>query len=889
MRCVENGVWAGVAVMRIKAISLIVFAVGLAVPATVSAQQDPSGRRSLTALRIDESAIEIDGRLDEAAWSEAPSSDGFTQRDPDDGAPATERTEVRVLLSDDAIYIAVRAFDSDPGGIVSRLARRDQSPNSDHIAIFLDAYHDRRSSFAFAVGPSGAIMDGFYTNDRRAGDFTWDPVWQVATSIDELGWIAEFRIPLSQLRFAEDQVTWGFQVKRVVSRKNEESFWAPYSKASNGFASLFGELQGLTDLPSPRRIELRPYVVAQGRRRPESNGSVYAPVSAMDGSVGFDLKYGLSSDFTLDLTANPDFGQVEADPAVVNLTAFESFFPERRPFFVEGASLFNQSVAGGQLFYSRRIGRRPQGFSSPPDGGTIEIPDGSTIVSAAKVTGKSSGGLGLGLLSALTTHENGTMRDASGDVVGSERVQPWVHHFAGRVEQDFRDGQHTVGTMVTALNRLGGADDLGLRRSAYAMKVDGTHKWRRNMYNLEWNIAGSRIRGTEAVILGAQRSSFRYFQRPDADHLSIDDTRTSLGGYSLSLRAGKQAGTWRYYMGVDRTSPGFDVTDLGFLFGSVDNQTATAGIGYNQVTPAGPFRTFRFGLDAYSRWTTAQQSMGTWVRPIIFSGTLRNNWGFNVSPMAVTVGQRSVNALRGGPSLRQNTWHESLVSLFSNRRKPLSFNAGLTVGGRFGTEEQRTSVNAGVTLLPNATVNARIDIGYSRNTNPEQWITSPTIAGSTRYVLASIRQQTLNTGVRLDWTLSPRLSFQLFAQPFVSSGEYSSYLEVDDPEAERWTDRFHFYGDEIACAESGCEIDRDSDGIVDASFARPDFNLKSLRMTSVLRWEYSPGSVLFIAWQHGRSARGLDPEFGGFGAVPDLFRLESDNTLLIKINYWLGS
>ena len=536
---------------------LTVFAVLLVVPAMVGAQQDGSAPRpSLTALRVDDSAIEIDGRLAEASWRQATFADGFTQRDPVDGAPATERTEVRVLLSDAAIYVGIRAFDSNPDAIVARLARRDLIEESDAVTIYFDSFHDRRTSFLFAVTPKGSIGDGYLTNDGPDSDDSWDPVWQVATSVDELGWVAEFRIPFTQLRFATDQATWGFQVRRQIQRKNEDAYWAPWSKASSGFTSLFGELRGLTDLPSPARLEVRPYIVAQGRRRPESTGSVYAPTSAVGGSVGFDLKYGLSSDFTLDLAANPDFGQVEADPAVVNLTAFESFFPERRPFFVEGGALFDQRVGGGELFYSRRIGRSPQGWSDPPIGGTVEIPDASTIVSAAKVTGKSAGGLGLGLLSAVTTGENGTMRDASGDVVGSERVQPWAHHFAGRVEQDYRDGQHTIGTMVTALNRFDGADELGLRQAAYAMKVDGTHKWQRNTYTLEWSIAGTQIRGTEEVIGRAQRSSRRYFQRPDADHLSIDDTRTSLSGYQIGVYASKDAGTWRYYGGGGQDQPG---------------------------------------------------------------------------------------------------------------------------------------------------------------------------------------------------------------------------------------------------------------------------------------------------------------------------------------------
>ena len=306
------------------------------------------------------------------------------------------------------------------------------------------------------------------------------------------------------------------------------------------------------------------------------------------------------------------------------------------------------------------------------------------------------------------------------------------------------------------------------------------------------------------------------------------------------------------------------------------------------MSPVGPFRDFWVGVDASSLWTTDWERLGTWFRPVFFEGNLRNNWGFNVNPIAFEGDRRRFSLLRGGPSIRLNTWHQSFFNVFSDRRKPLSFRLGMTVGGVFGTPAEWTRAYVAATWRPTATVNVQLRVNYRSERNPEQWITRQTIADSTRYVLASIRQKTLNTNVRLDWTLSPNLSFQLYAQPFVSAGKYSSYLEVDDPEARRWADRFHFYGDEIACVDSECEIDRDSDGVVDGSFGRPDFNFKSLRMTSVLRWEYVPGSVLFVAWQHGRSDRGLDGEFGGLGAVPDLFGLESDNTLLVKFSYWLA-
>jgi len=860
----------------------------LLAPADADAQEDPRGR-SLTASRVEDSQVSIDGMLDEAVWQAAEVTTGFTQREPVDGDPASERTEVRVLFSDEAIYVGVRAFDSDASAIIGRLARRDNVDDTDYVGVYFDSFYDRRTSFQFGVTPRGSIADEYATNDNNGGDSSWDPVWQVETTVDDGGWTAEFRIPLTQLRFSTGQSTWGFQVERGIQRKAEAVFWAPYSRGTNGFASQFGELRGLTDLPSPARLEVRPYVVAEGRRRPPSTGSIYAPTSDVGANGGVDVKYGLTSDFTLDLTINPDFGQVEADPAVVNLSAYESFFPEQRPFFVEGGSLFNRGVPSGRLFYSRRIGRPPQGSASAPTGGTVEVPEASTILSAAKVTGKSAGGLGLGILSAVTTGEDGHLRDASGDVIGEERIQPWVHHFAGRVEQDFSGGRHTIGSMVTAINRFDGAEDLGLTTAAYSAEVDGSHRWQRNTYRFNWSVAGSRVEGSEAAILRAQRSAFRYYQRPDASHLSLDSTAMSLSGYTAQVGFGKYAGNWRFNGWFDRTSSGFDLSDLGFLFGRVDRQTTGSGVGYWWLTPKGPLRDYQLWfLEWNADWTTNWERTATWFRPVFFAANLLNNWNFNINPIALDFGELSIDALRGGPALRQNTWYQSFFNLGSDRRKSVSFFLGGTIGGRFGTPANWKYANIGVTFRPTPSVNASLNVNYGWSRNPEQWIGRETIAATTRYVLGDIEQKTLNTNVRVDWTLTPELTFQMYAQPFVAAGVYSDYKEVLSPRAEQWEDRFYFYDDAVDCSSGTCEIDLDQDGTPEADFSKPDFDVMSLRMTSVLRWEYVPGSVLFLAWQHGRSQFGPDGRFDALSALPDLLRLPSDNTFLVKVSYWLG-
>jgi hypothetical protein len=825
--------------------------------------------------------------MDEQAWKQAMVGSGFTQRDPDDGDPATQRTEVRVAVSSAAVYICVRAFDDDPELIRSRLARRDQNPQSDYVMVALDSYHDHRTAFVFAVSPAGAIYDAYTTDDEPWGDESWDPVWDVESTIDSLGWTAEFRIPFSQLRFDKDGSTWGLQVARRIERNAEEAFWAPNSKDGSGYASRFGELEGFENLPSPMRLEVLPYTVVSHDRRPESTGSLYAPTSEANVSGGFDLKYGLTSDFTVDATVNPDFGQVEADPAVVNLTAFETYFPERRPFFVEGSGLFRQSGPGGQLFYSRRIGRRPQGWADPPDGGTVEIPDASTIVAAGKVTGKTSRGLGLGVLSALTAEEQGTLRDSTGAVVGNGVVAPLAHHFAGRVEQDLKEGAHSLGGMVTALNRRLDDNLDYLRSAAYVGTADGSHRWKRNTYSVEWQAAVTHIRGSETAITSAQLSPFRYFQRPDADHVELDTTRTTLSGWSFGARGGKQTGTWRYNAGIERVSPGFDVNELGFQWGG-DRQEVWANLNYVQNRPKWIFRNFRGGVGINQSWTTGWEPLGLWFRPVQFYATFKNNWEINVNPVALMFNRWSMTHLRGGPALRQNAWRNSWFYVGSDRRKPVSANLWAGYGSIGDSPERWWELSPSVSLRPTESLSTELGIGYSEQRDPVQWITRRSVNDSTLYLLGTIDRQTLNMQVRVDWMVFRTLSIQLYAQPYVSAGRYDQFKEVIAPRADRFDDRYHVYGDELTCAEGTCEVDRDQDGTADFSFGQPDFNYKAFRSTLVLRWEYRPGSVLYVAWQHGRSGSIDDGAFHAVNDLGDLFALDGYNTFLIKLNYWIG-
>ncbi len=841
----------------------------------------------MRALPVREGEVELDGRLSEDVWQLAGVATGFIQRDPEDGSPATERTEARVVYSSSAIYVGIRAFDSQPDEIRSELVRRDGGPQSDVLGFFLDSYHDRRTAFAFTVTPSGSIRDIYYYNDGWA-DASWDAVWQVETSVDSLGWTAEFRIPLTQLRFDNEKTTWGFQVYRRIHRNAEVDYWSPVSKEASGYVSLFGELEGLENLSQPMRLELRPYTVVNNRQRPGSEGILYAPGSETQFNAGLDLQYGLTSDFTLDLTVNPDFGQVEADPAVVNLTAFETYFPEKRPFFIEGSGLFDRYVPAGQLFYSRRIGRPPQGFATPPDGGTVEIPDASTIISAAKVTGKTAGGLGLGLLSAVTAREKATLRDSLGTEAGKQDVAPLTHHLAGRIEQDFREGSHTVGAMVTALNRKLDENLDFLRSAAYAVELDGTHRWKDNTWGVYWNLAASYIRGSRSTITSAQRSSFRYYQRPDAPHVELDTTRTSLSGYALSVGAGKEAGTWQYGAEYSWVTPGFDISDMGFQW-FADLQGLYAWGNYLQARPRWIFRDFRFMANAGSEWTTGGERLSSWLLPFYFYGRLRNNWSVYLFPARWGWDHLSVTALRGGPAVRGDASWRSYLEVATDARKPISLSVWANKSRWIGTSREWLALGPNVRFRPTPLLNGSLGLFYRWERNPTQWVTRRSVADSTHYVLAEIEQKTLSLTLRLDWTLTPSLSIQFYGEPFAFSGRYSDFKGVAEPRAREFADRYRLYHEELTCGSDGvCEVDLDLDGAADFTFSHPDFSSRYLRSTMVVRWEYRPGSVLFLAWQHGRSSFTSDAAFGAFDDLADLFDEPADNTFLVKANYWLS-
>jgi hypothetical protein len=853
--------------------------------------------QTLRAVSLD-SDLRIDGRLEEAAWSAAEVARDFVQQRPTAGEPATERTEARILYTRDAVYVGMRMYDAAPDSITTQLARRDATGlTSDWAHVLIDSYHDRRTAFRFSVNPSGVKRDVMHYDDTSE-DSGWDAVWEVATAVDSLGWTAEFRIPLSQLRYqameSDAETVWGINFIRDIARRDERSWWAAVPPNAGGLVSLFGELHGLRGLPSLRRIEIMPYSVGRLTRAPDAgtNNPFYSS-NALWGSVGGDLRYGITSNLTLTATANPDFGQVEADPSQVNLSAFETFLQERRPFFQEGANIFQFGVGmgegnGEQLFYSRRIGRAPQ-RGVYVQGGYVDTPETSPILAAAKLSGKVGNGWSVGVLNATT----GAVH-AQVDSLGLRRdepVEPLTNYAVARVTRDFRGGQSTFGGIFTATNRRLEDEPLQfLNTAAYAGGVDLRHRFGGGDYRLNASLLGSHIEGSERAILRAQRSPARYLQRPDADHLELDPTRTSLQGTAASLELLKlSGGHWRWGSGVSARTPGFEVNDLGFQ--QAADQIQHGGfIGYDQFKAQGPFRNWGLFVNGWHGWTFGGERIALGGN-INGNYQLKNLWsgygGVNRNQSTL-----SVTALRGGPAIvrpgRTNFW----TGINSDRRKPVSFNAHVDGSFEDETEGGHLGFSAGMSYRPASHVSLSLSPMVSMATAAWQCATPPSCRAGDRYLFARLDQRTVALTARLNYTFTPNLSLQFYAQPFLSSGEYSEFMEVKDQRAARFADRFQRYAPEQIRydAEEHSYAVRLTAGQAepDFTFGNPNFNFRQLRSNAVLRWEYRPGSTLFLVWSQGRTGFDSDGSFRFRHDATELFNAEPTNVFLIKLNYWLN-
>lgn len=838
--------------------------------------------------------VDIDGRLEEADWQGSPAVESLVQRQPDPGEPATETTLVYLAYDDEALYVAARLDDSKPTEIVGRLARRDQISQSDRFEVYLDSYGDRRTGFGFIVNAAGVQRDLRITNDDNM-DASWDAVWESAVAKTAQGWTVELKIPLSQLRYApaDERDQWGLNVARFISRRNEMDYWAPIEDGVRRFVSRFGHLDGVSALPAARGVELLPYTTAQWVRAPITGNSSLADPAAVAGRVGGDLRVGLPGGFSLSATFNPDFGQVEADPSTVNLTAFETFLSERRPFFVEGADAFRSPVSfGPDLFYSRRIGRRPQG-RLPSDVVDADVPSATTILGAAKLTGRTSSGWSFGALQAVTQGESAATLNEGG-ALGSAPVEPAASYSVARASRTMRGGRTVLGATATQTWRnLAGESAFGqLHSSAHVVQFDGIHRFWDDGYEAGFAFTGSHVRGSTSAITATQRAAGRYFQRPDAEHLAVDSTRTSLTGSKVGVRVAKTTGNVRAQLVGIATSPEYEVNDLGIHFG-VDRLWMFGMLAYQDFTPGRIFRNWRVELIQGHARTYGGEVMNHFSEigsQVQFANYWSGGFWIQRQPRIWNVG-----GLRGGPALRRDARIDGAGWLNTDRRKALSARVFTYLGQERNEEGWNGRIDGTLTYRPSDGLSVSMGPSLDRSRTPAQYLQrfdGPSALGTQTYLFGDLESTTVAMNSRVNYTVSPTLSFELWARPFVAAGEYGAIHEARTPGADRFEDRFRSYspseiegfGDEDA---PGYRLDRDADGTFETQLSRPDFNVRSLQVNAVLRWEYRPGSALFVVWAHDRSGFGSSP-FDLGGDLRALGSLPGRNVFQVKATYWFG-
>jgi hypothetical protein len=796
----------------------------------------------------------IDGSDDDPVWKTVAPITGFRVFDPKEDGDPSMATEVRISFDAENLYAFARMFDPHPDSIVSLLSRRDVKTQSEQIKLMIDSYHDRRTGYEFAVNPAGVKRD-YYTYDDSREDVTWDAVWDVATRIDSLGWTAEFRIPLSQIRYpSRDEHTFGLMIMRDIVRTSERASWPVYKRSRRGIASQFGELTGLRGLGSPRRLEIAPYVVTKNVSSARATGFGRKQTQ----TVGGDLKYGLTSNLTLDATVNPDFGQVEADPATLNLTAFETFLAEQRPFFLEGTGIFSFAGEASRLFYSRRIGRAPQlaGFVSDP---TADIPAATPILGAAKLSGRLAKGLSVGSLFAVTGRE----------AVGSTLIEPRTLYGVLRASQDFRNSESGVGAIVTLVDRnLDSASALVLRRRALSGGVDVRHRFANGTYSLAASLAASVVNGSARAIDRTQRNATHYYHRPDAG-LPYNPNRTALSGTNLQLKGDKVSGTLTYGASYERLSPGFETNDLGFL-SQADQQVGSAYATVQSRTPRSFWRNASASLIQYNSFTAGGLPTYNFTE-LDLTAEFENRttlslfmWTDYLTPAYCD------RCARGGPALRMSSAPTVLINLAGDPRRTVQPSlAAIYVA----TDEGKSTlwrVRPYFTIRARSNLSWEIGTRYQRNRNNTQWLANHGVIGSdtTHYVFAHLDQQLLSFTSRLNYTATTALSLQMYAEPFLTTGRYFRVRELASPRAADYDARYRPY---------------------DLPVAGAAFNIKQLRGSAVARWEYRPGSTVFLVWTQGRDQDDRNPgTFTPARDFKDLFSARPDNTFLLKASYWLN-
>jgi hypothetical protein len=836
----------------------------------------------------------IDGLMNDDCWNLVDWSTNFTQSSPMENKPPSQQTAFKILYDNDNLYIFIRAYDTEPDKISRIMSRRDNF-SGDFVWVDIDSHFDKQTDFLFAASASGAKSDAAISDDGGNEDDNWNPIWYMKTSIDDKGWCAEMKIPLSQLRFGKkNEQIWGLQVQRNIFRLQERSQWQIIPKGSPGIVHLYGELTGINEIKPKHQIEIMPYTVGRIERFKKTPGDPFNTGKLSKISAGLDGKIGLTNDFTLDFTINPDFGQVEADPSEVNLTAFESYFSEKRPFFIEGQNIYqfapNQTIVihnmySDNLFYSRRIGRYPQYYPSVNNNEYVRMPESTTILGAMKISGKTKKGLSIGILESVTSRE-----DALIDSVGvrrKETVEPLTNYFVGRVQQDFDKGQTILGAMFTAVNRDINTPALDfLHTAAYTTGIDFQHNWKERTWYVAGNAEFSSIKGKPISITQAQTSSARYYQRPDAKYLSVDSTLTSLSGYGGTVKFGKSSKKrLQFETSMTVRSPGLEFNDIGYMRYSDIIHHGT-WVAYYMRNPFWIFNNFYLNTNYWMYWNFSGKLLSTNTN-MNFNSQFKNKWringNFNRQSESI-----STTLLRGGPSFVNPGTQSFNLNISTDYSKKLAFAFGNYHGSGDAKSSRGHEYWAEINYRPTNSISITVDPDYEIAHRELQFVSTAGTSENPVYLFGKLDQKTIGITFRINYTINPELSIEYYGQPFISAGKYTEFKSINQANAGKFRDRFHtFTSDEITYSQETNSYTI-SDGIGDYSLSNPDFNFRQFRSNLVIRWEYLPGSTIYLVWSQGRTSSGSNGLFTYGNDMKDLFKTTPHNVFLVKFSYWFA-
>ena len=836
----------------------------------------------------------IDGILDDKIWQKGEWEGNFTQHEPYNGVQPTQPTEFKIYYDKDFLYAAFRMLDRNPEAIVSRVTQRD-AVEGDWVALGIDSYFDKRTAFIFCVSVSGVKNDLVMMENGDKEDNNWNPIWWVKTARSPEGWTAEMKIPLNQLRFANTgDLTWGLQVARYIHRNQEQSMWQHVPKDAPGFVHMFGEMNGLHGLTPKRQIEVAPYFVAKTESFKKEIGNPFVTGKRNDLNAGVDAKIGLTNNFTLDLTVNPDFGQVESDPSQINLSAFETYFEEKRPFFIEGNNMLSfglmfgdGDLASQNLFYSRRIGRSPQIYPDIDDDEYLKMPSNTAILGAAKITGRTNNGMSIGVLESLTANSFARI-DSIGDR-SVQIVEPLTNYTVGSLRQELNKGNTIVSGIFTSTNRqLTTETEDYLHRNAFTGGLDLQHMWANKKYLWGAKFYFSHVNGTEEAIIQTQRSSARYFQRPDANYVSLDSSRNSLTGTGGGVQIGKIGEGHLRYMGMlSWKSPQLEINDIGYTE-SVDDIFQVIWVGLRYWEPKFIFRNINLNFNQWTGWNFGGQSTYKGGN-INFYLQFTNYWGFG-GGINRSGENLSSHALRGGPMLRTPGSWNAWYNLSSDQRKKVTVD--------FGGNTQYGDVNyskyqgfyATLSYKPTNSLTIRLSPNYSESRNDLQYVTNveDNNGNVIRYMRGTINQQTLSLSLRLEYSINPNLSVQYYGRPFFASGKYHDFKYIIEPDANNYSNRFYQLLPSQINYDANNEtylVDENTDGTTDYSFDNRNFNFMDFQSNLIVRWEYRPGSTVFFVWTMSKQTSESVYSTSLNNDMDNLYDTHPHNIFLVKFSY----